>query len=366
MTTEQTHPNPPTISPVVTPTQPGTSTFVFGQGKTAPRPFLKLLTTKYIYDLAPDPSLVPRPLTIRKQTRNVSAPAALGSATLDTWQAERCNETRDGGKYPTHHFRDRPRSHQHAILDIISRIVANGVDAAQIAKDMDMDPNELIQYMASFGVSARDAPSVLDEEIHAFFSSVPTTVFSGDKLCSALSDRDETPKPTHLMDIATNNLEAESDDGTESTHSQIAGQGLLSWSGDQDDVFGDSPHETVVAQVGGTHVQSEDVYHDAQESYGGTLSQESGMKLLNSDNPTCSEDLAGPEGQLDSKISFMAVPTPNIATGRKITEPRVFMPPVSILGRLFWKIPRVVWIILAVMAGRLLGILLTELDGSVP
>ncbi|OAP64192.1 hypothetical protein AYL99_00164 [Fonsecaea erecta] len=354
MATQSTHPDPPTITPLTPPPQHGRPTVVDGKAKTAPSRFVKSLTAKDVYFLAPDPSLVPRPLAFRKQTRIVTAPAVLQSGAVETRQAERRKEWECEEQPPACHFRDRPRSHQHAILDAVARVVADGLDASEVAKDMDMEWNELAQYMASFGVSARDIPSVLDQEIQLFYSSTPETHFN------VREGHPETSGARALKGRTTKKWEASSYDGSESTHSRIGCQGVPSWIKGQGDVFRDNP-SAVVTLVSGTHVENEDVYYDALESQDEITSQESKLTSSGSDSLTSYKDLAIPELHLPSIVGLVIISPLHANFGREAIDLGAPKTHASRSKRLFWNIPSTVWMILGVMVGRLLGILLAEL-----
>ncbi|OQV02239.1 hypothetical protein CLAIMM_07472 [Cladophialophora immunda] len=361
---EQIHADPSAGCSPSKPSRRNSFTSVCRQVSIAPSRFAKLLTAKELYDLAPDPSLVPRPLTIRKQTRNVSASAPLESGAIDTHEAQSCREKRTGGRHLVCHIRDRLRSHQHAIIDTIARIVSNEVGVSDIANDMVLESNELTLYMANFGAAARDGPCVLDEAVQLLYSSVPATPFTGDKLCNALLSHGEIHKSSVLIDSANDKVETEAHEGKEIHHTRVASEGTLSWAEEEDDVFPDGHREWFIPQISGPDVENEEVFHDAQESQDETLSGESRMQLPDSNNstyPTTDQAIQG--WPHSSVVGFLFLRPPDVATERRNTYLGVPKAQVAEFKSMCTAIPSMVLIILAIMVGRLLGILLSELQG---
>jgi hypothetical protein len=146
------------------------------------------LTAREIYESALDPTLVPKPLTFRGQLRNMSAPAALETADLPTTTFEPPQAGATENASSVSHFRGRPRSQRHALLDVSARLIAVGLEAAGIAQLMDLTLQELVHELARFTIAARDTPSIVEEEIRLFYVSVPA---SSDRGASRSRERDQ-------------------------------------------------------------------------------------------------------------------------------------------------------------------------------
>ncbi|KAH0827227.1 hypothetical protein AYO21_09075 [Fonsecaea monophora] len=358
------------------------------------RRFIRSLTSRKSFNVASDPSLVPAPLTIRKQARNISAPASLPSSDSATAEAHQNERHGHGHTKPEpgtssssssstsggicHHFRNRPRSHQHAILAAVTRMVANGeADVAEIAGVLDMEPSELVQYMADFEALAREAPSVVDEEITAFYSSIPATVLSEsevDELCGGTHLRcvetNEagvvalTGKETET-ELATNERDDLSDDGSEST----VRVRRLSWVSSDDDDADDDGAE---------------VYYDAQEYPDESPSpnrvppplytvlwsssdQDHADRTIHSHYLTPSRQvlelqrrrlpIPNTTATTTAIVLSIVLPVPDPAAPPPASPPP---PQKSLLQRIISKVPNIVWMGLAVLVGRFLGVALSE------
>ncbi|KIW84812.1 hypothetical protein Z517_00200 [Fonsecaea pedrosoi CBS 271.37] len=357
-----------------------------------PRRFIRSLTSRKSFNVASDPSLVPTPLTIRKQARNISGPASLPSSDNATPKAHQNERHGHGHTKPEpgtnsssstpggicHHFRNRPRSHQHAILAAVTRMVDNGeAEVAEIAGVLDMEPSELVQYMADFEALAREAPSVVDEEITAFYSSIPATVLSEsevDELCGGTPLRCVETNETGVVALTGKETETEpatherddlSDDGSEST---IRAR-RLSWVSSDDDDDDDDGAE---------------LYYDAQE-YPDESPSPSCVPLplytvlwSSSDHDHADRTIHShylTPGRQVLELQRRRPPIPNTSTTTTAivfsialplpdpAPPPPAPPPPpqnSLLQRIISKVPNIVWMGLAVLVGRFLGVALSE------
>ncbi|OAL33187.1 hypothetical protein AYO20_07504 [Fonsecaea nubica] len=359
-------------------------------GVATPRRFIRSLTSRKSFNVASDPSLVPAPLTIRKQARNVSAPASLPSS--DSATADAAHQAERHGHDPTkpepgsssssnpgsicHHFRNRPRSHQHAILAAVTRMVANGeAEVAEIAAVLDMEPSELVQYIADFEALAREAPSVVDEEITAFYSSIPATVLSEsevDELCGGTPlgyvETNEagvvalTGKETG-MEPVTHEGDDLSDDGSEST---IRAR-RLSWVSSDDDDDGaevyydaqeypdESPSPSRVPPPLYTVLWSSDHDHADRTVHSHYLTP--GRQVLELQHRRLPIPDTTTTTTTTAIVLSVVLPVPDPAAPRTAPPPP---PQKSLLQRIISKVPNIVWMGLAVLVGRFLGVALSE------
>ncbi|EXJ66650.1 uncharacterized protein A1O5_10321 [Cladophialophora psammophila CBS 110553] len=276
--TEQLGPNGPTVSPLVPCSQHEASTSTSGQPRTITRRYAKSLTAQDVYNLAIDPVLVPRPLTIQKQTRIISAPPAL--------------ENPAAGK--------------------------------------DMGSNELAQHMASVDVSARDTLFVVDEEIQSFYSPVPVSAFNEGEYRGAILNR---------TDI----------DGDAASVDWEEWGKCLSLIEAKRNVLQDNPPEGEVRECSGADIDHKEVYHDALERQEETMSEKSSTQLSNSHKTASPQVPSIQERLLLPVVNIIVTPPPDVTT----------RPQTSGLKKVLWK---TTGIIVSLLAGRLLGILVSELQ----
>jgi hypothetical protein len=307
------------------------------------------LTAREIYESALDPALVPKPLTFRGQLRNVSAPAALETADLPTTTFEPHQAGATENTSSISHFRGRPRSHQHALLDVSARLIAVGFEAADIAQLMDLTLQELVHELARFTIAARDTPSIVEEEIRLFCVSVPA---SSDRGASRSRERDPNVTGADITHTLGGQLHGEEALAGHEPHAAEEGPWI-------------SIEEVSTAQdLEKDEAQQDDdeasVYHDALESL--KNEPKAHKPMPNQEEHHATTYYRRPARiRRHNVLTVIPVPAPqanvNTTLWASSQHTQSLRAPVFRIC-----ISTTIWFSLAIFIGRLLGILLSELQ----
>ncbi|ETI27240.1 hypothetical protein G647_09923 [Cladophialophora carrionii CBS 160.54] len=310
------------------------------------------LTAREIYESALDPALVPEPLTLRGQYRNVSAPAALQTTRSDSPRYTPLQQVATGDGSSKRHFHSRRRSHQHVLLDISARLIAAGIEAADVAQIMNLILQELIHKIARCTVAVRDTPSIVEEEIRTFYASNSASSDGGFPQSGGISP--------HVTDADVTHRRGDPFQEERTTHhhqSDAVEEGP--WARIKEMA---TPHDFAVDG----HQQDEglSVYHDALES----LEKEPAMyqQLIQQgehDTSTCCRRPAGLGfWRRNAPAALPVQTTPASESIALVPSPLTAQP--SRMATFLMGIRTAIFASLATIVGRLLGVLMSELQTS--
>ncbi|OCT49677.1 hypothetical protein CLCR_07202 [Cladophialophora carrionii] len=310
------------------------------------------LTAREIYESALDPALVPEPLTLRGQYRNVSAPAALQTTRLDGPRYTPLQQVATGDGSSKRHFHSRRQSHQHVLLDISARLIAAGIEAADVAQLINLTLQELIDKIARFTVAVRDTPSIVEEEIRTFYASNSAFSEGGFPQSGGIG--------LHVTDADVTHTRGDPPQEEGTTHhyqSDAVEEG--SWARIKEVA---TPHDL----VGDGHQQDEglSVYHDALE----ILEKEPVMyqQLIQRGEhhtTTCCRRPAGPGSwRRNTPAALPVQTTPASESMALVPSPLTAQP--SRMVTFLMGIRTAIFASLATIVGRLLGVLMSELQTS--
>ncbi|KIW88418.1 uncharacterized protein Z519_10987 [Cladophialophora bantiana CBS 173.52] len=198
------------------------------------------------------------------------------------------------------------------------------------AAGKDAESNELPQHRAIVDVSARDTLLVVDEEIQSFYSPMPVSTFNEEGYHGAILNH---------TDI---------DGNAASVDWEECGK-CLSLIEAKRNVLQDNPREGEVRECSGADIDHKEKYHDALERQEESMSKNSDAQLSNSHKTTSPQVPSIQERLLLPVINIIVSPPPDVTT----------RPQTSGFKKVLWMIPK---IIVSLLAGRLLGILVSELQ----
>ncbi|EXJ61675.1 hypothetical protein A1O7_02104 [Cladophialophora yegresii CBS 114405] len=310
------------------------------------------LTAKEIYDSALDPALVPQPLTLRGQHRNVSAPAALQTTRSDTPRFAAVSKVVTGDDTSHTYFRSRPRSHQHALLDTSARLIAGGIGAADVAQFMGLTLQELVHEIARFTLAARDTPSIVEEEIRTFYASNPASLDS-----RLLRSGEIPPNITDMHVTDTQGDQVQNEEALYDSQSDAAEEGP--WTSIEEVASGEGSVEDGAHQ----HDDGVSVYHDTLESLEkGSVPHQQPIQQREHHTTTCCRRPPWLEfwhrhipDALPAQTTQASLSNTTGSSSSQIAQP-------STLAPLLMGIRTTIFASLAIIIGRLLGILLSELQ----
>ena len=324
-----------------------------------PRRVSNALTAREIIYLAAEPSLVPKPLSFRKLGQNISVPAALETSRSVEQRLEVLDGVVENAKLPAE-FRVLARSNRHGILDVLARFVAAGADPSDFADDMGIDLSELTQHIASFGVAARDSPEDVEEEVHAFNAPFSTSTEHAGTLEDTCTLEDEITSVSKQVEEWGQTWEEE-DTLVEEGPDEVA-----------ESTWRDKRKDTRDGDIQSNLQKDEDrfsAYHDALEAqnYAENSFIQGVTERCESQIPSFPQQATNvPHARLPSAI----VPTSTDPAAAHPASVQVHgsgtrQPSSPLLVKVISKIPFVFLLILAVIIGRSLGVLLSEIQAVV-
>lgn len=308
------------------------------------------LTARELYESASEPDLVPEPLTLRRQTRIVSAPAAPQS-TFSTIQPLRMGSNQFG-KHRSTHFRDRPQSQQLALLDIATRHIASGIDVVEVATIMELDLNELVDYISCFTVGIRDAKTAADEELSTAGSRVLTT----SDLEQGNNNNLSTPED------AENKFDDGWEDHFADEETLIAPQLNMIVESVLEEIESVASDE-IPHKVSSPIPEEQVTFYDASnDQIDPSPPNDTFAENENGQMPV-SPPYVADRGEPQHRVA-VAVPiscTQGNASAPN-TPPSTRLAPSHSMFRIITNVPWPIWIVLAIVFGRFLGILVSELQ----
>jgi hypothetical protein len=134
---------------------------------------------------ADDLLMVPEPLQLSKSTRTASAPAKPFHNVETCIMVTPASPAHDeNAKAPASLL----RGEWYALIDTAARLLASGVPAADVAEDMGLSSDELIDRLALLAVTSRDSTASIMHDINIFFGATSETEHAGDPATKLLDD----------------------------------------------------------------------------------------------------------------------------------------------------------------------------------